>query len=434
MKLLFENGINYIKNSRIYSRVKYRMKNLIYRKRFLYQFMHPYRSLKIKSGYSPRPNYQFDDSLLIKKLKEFYLLCNDNFDARNNDSMWTEFFQRLHGEIHSAFIRGNHKKIVDILRNPGKYNLFYGFDNLNKDSIDKKWLGYRLEPEIAMDCLLSLCEAVGIVSMSNPERLFSVQTINPEEAVQLLSLTFKFNLSFPNPFKGEFGIQTKLGIISYRTIQSIYQAWRISEIVKNIPEPKILEIGGGLGRTAYYCRHFGIYDYTIVDIPISTLAQGNFLGRVLHEKDLIMVSESADLENHNSKIKLTYPKAFFNSTRKYDLIINADSMTELDKTIAKDYLRKIRHDSSLFLSINHENNSFSVNSIWKETTGLNRLHRIPNWVRRGYVEELFEKCPVEPELNEEKKSKKILQNQETGNKFDLAKEKKLQSEKIAVHL
>ena len=160
--------------------------------------------------------------------------------------------------------------------------------------------------------------------------------------------------------------------------------------VKDIPKPSILEIGGGLGRTAYYCRHFGLYDYTIVDIPMSSLAQGNFLGRVLPEKDLVLLGESNDPEDGNSRIKLIHPKAFFSSNRRYDLIVNVDSLTELGISMAKDYLRKISQVGNLFLSINHESNDFSINSIWKETLGLNRLYRNPCWVWRGYVEELYE--------------------------------------------
>ena len=378
--------------NKIYLRLKTHLKNILFKKRFLARFSHNIKSFRLKSTIAPVPSSQFDDNLLVERLKTFYLKCDATVE-KNGNAMWDVFFRKLQSDIHSAFVDGDHEKIADILRNPQKYNLFYGFENLSKDLINTKRLEDLLEPEMTMDSLLSLCEAVGVITMSNPESIRIGSATDPDESIRLLEKEFGFNLSIPNPFEGEFGIDTKRGVLSYRAVQAIYQAWRISRIVKDILKPKILEIGGGLGRTAYYCRLFGIRDYTIVDIPMSSLAQGNFLGRILPERDLVLLGESNDPEDDNSQIQLVHPKAFFSSNRKYDLVVNVDGLTELDIGLAKDYLRKISQVGSLFLSINHENNPFSVNSIWKETPGLklNRLYRNPYWVRRGYVEELFER-------------------------------------------
>lgn len=377
-----------MKDYKNYSRFKNHVRNLLFKTRFRSRLNHNFKSFSFESGLVPPLHALTDDKMLIERLKKFYIICDTNF-AGNKDSVWSAIFMKLHGEIHSAFINGDNEKIAHILRNPGKYNLFYGFENLCRDLITAKRLEDLLEPELTMDSLLSFCEAVGVIAMSNPESLKIRKAINPEAAIQLLEKEFGFNLPFPNPFEGEYGIYTENGIISYRAIQAIYQAWEISRIVKDIPNPSVLEIGGGLGRTAYYCRHFGICDYTIVDIPMSSISQGNFLGRVLPENDLILLGESN--EAPKAKIKLIHTKAFFSSDRKYDLIVNVDSLTELDIDIAKNYFRKIGEVSDLFLSINHENNSFSVNSIWKENSGLNKLYRNPYWLRRGYVEELFKK-------------------------------------------
>ncbi len=294
----------------------------------------------------------------------------------------------MQGDIHAAFINGNNFIIADILRNPKKYNLFYGFENLNRDLISNKRLEDILEPEMAMDTLISICEAVGIINIPNPESLKIGRSANPEMLIDLLEKEFGFALNFPNPFEGEFGIKTKRGILSYRAMQAVYQAWRISSIVKEISNPVILEIGGGLGRTAYYCRQFGITDYTIVDIPMSSLSQGNFLGRILSEKDVILGRESLG-KDENDKIKLIYPECFFSSNKKYDLIVNFDSLTELDINIAKGYLQKIGEVGNLFLSVNHEINPFSINTIWKENPNLKKISRNLSWVRQGYIDELF---------------------------------------------
>ena len=376
------------KNFKNYSRIKNQIRNLLFKKRFLARFNHNPKSFTLKSGQvAPKPFLTHDD-LIIERLKKFYILHDANFEG-NKESLWSDIFMQLQNEIHLAFIDGDNEKIVDILRNPGNYNLFYGFENLCRNLIKNKRLEDLLEPEMAMDSLLSLCEAVGVSTMSNPESLKIGKAISAESAIQLLENEFGFKLCFPNPFEGEYGIETARGIASYRAIQAVYQAWKISRIIKDIPNPRILEIGGGLGRTAYYCKYFGIHDYTIVDIPISSIAQGNFLGRVLPENNLILLGESSDAED--VKIKLIDPQTFFSSDKKYDLIVNVDSLPELDINIAKHYLRKIEEVGDFFLSINHEFNSFTVNSIWKETPRLNKLYRNPYWLRRGHVEELFKK-------------------------------------------
>jgi hypothetical protein len=368
--------------------LKNHLRNLFFKERFGKRYDHNPKSFSLRRGVVDLSLIKYNDELLIERLKNFYILCDANFEG-NKNSVWSAIFKNLHGDIHSAFIDKDNEKIIDILRNPQKYNLFYGFENMCRDLLKNKRLEDIFEPELTMDGLLSLCEAVGVITLSNPESLKIVKAIAPESAIQLLEKEFGFNLCFPNPFEGEYGIKTGKGIISYRAVQALYQAWRISIIVKNISNPAILEIGGGLGRTAYYCHQFGISDYTIVDIPISSLAQANFLGRVLPEDNLRLFGELKDTTN--SKIKLIPPKEFFNNNRKYDLIINADSLTELNIEIAKQYLQKIEEVGDNFLSINHEFNSFTVNGITKGLTGLKKLYRNKYWMRRGFVEELFEK-------------------------------------------
>lgn len=375
-------------------KIKNYVRTFLFRKRFLARFNHDIKSLTIKRGMVTHRSNESNDSVLIARLKSFYLTCDANFEG-NKNSVWADIFRRLHGDIHSAFLNSDHEKIIDILRNPRKHNLFYGFENLNRDLIKNKRLEDILEPEMTMDSLLSICEAAGLIAMSNPESIKIRKAVAPEVAVQSLENEFGFKLRFPNPFEGEFGIETSRGILSYRAAQAIYQAWKISTIIKGITGPRILEIGGGLGRTAFFCRLFGIQDYTIVDIPISSLAQGNFLGRVLSERDIVLSGESGGSENEDSKIKLIYPKAFFSSRKRYDLIVNFDSLTELDINIAKTYLQKISEVSNLFYSINHEFNSFSINSIWKDIPGVKRVYRQPSWVRRGYIEELFDQSGAE---------------------------------------
>jgi hypothetical protein len=189
----------------------------------------------------------------------------------------------------------------------------------------------------------------------------------------------------PNPFPRECGCASSRGVISYRVPQALYQAWRIRQLVAGIPRPRVLEIGGGLGRTAFYARQFGITDYTIIDIPISSLAQGNFLGRVLGEEDISLYGEA---EASTRQIKLLPPAAFLDRADRYDVVLNVDSLTEIGIVAARQYCSAIRNKADVFLSINHEANSFTVAGLIKEGGGAVEYSRTPYWLRRGYIEEV----------------------------------------------
>ncbi len=383
--------LNSVWNSKMFYLIKNQIRNLFYKKTFFKRLNHHHKSFQFTPGVAANDQSQFDDTKLIERLKALYLICNTNFGG-NKNSMWTAIFEKRHGDIHAAFLNGDHNKIVDIVRNPKKYNFFYGFENLSRDLIIAKRLEDKYEGEMVMDSLISLCEAVGVIKIASAELVRIVKSINIETALQLLDKEFGFNIRFPNLFEGEFGVVTSKGIVSCRAVQALYQAWRVTMLVKTITNPSILEIGGGLGRTAYYCKQFGIQDYTIVDIPISSIAQANFLGRLFPENELFFLGEKCNNKDISKRIKLIDPSTFFTSDKNYNLIINIDSLTELDINISKSYLQKISEVGNLFLSINHENNSFSINTIFKEVSGIKRLFRYPYWVRRGYAEELFEKC------------------------------------------
>ena len=112
--------------------------------------------------------------------------------------------------------------------------------------------------------------------------------------------------SIPNPFESENGLDSSRGVISYRVPQALYQAWRIKKLLKGIQNPKVLEIGAGLGRTAFYANELGIKDYTIVDLPITTVAQAYFLGRTLGEKNICLGGEYFDGEQ--DRLRLLFQK------------------------------------------------------------------------------------------------------------------------------
>jgi len=249
-------------------------------------------------------------------------------------------------------------------------------------------------PTQTLDNLLRLAEAIGACRLVNPEAYSFPKKplrIKADEVIDLLEATFGFKIDVPNPYLKEYGVLSKRGVISYRVPQVIYQAWRISQLVAHIPNPRVLEIGGGLGRTAFYTRQFGIKDYTIIDIPITSLSQGYFLGRVLGNDSVLLFNENA--QDAAALIKILPPSCFLNGSDHYHLVVNVNSLTEMDQTVARTYWSQIEARTDIFLSNNHEHNAFTVRELISGSKRIISYDRVPYWMRRGHVEETVRFTP-----------------------------------------
>ncbi len=333
------------------------------------------------------PGEHCEDINLVSRIISAYKVAQKH---HLGNTLWQMFYDQKLKSIHDIFQSENLKSATDILSNPHKTDLFYGFDNLAYSILPSQVTDEGLTATAAMclDCLWRFGESIGAIRLDNPEGYGAPhkQWI-ADEVFQTIESYLKISIHFPNPYTDEVGICTSHGIASYRAIQALYQAWRIKELVKDIPHPRVLEIGAGLGRTAYYCKLFGITDYTIIDIPMTALSSSYFLGRTLGEDQIVLLGES--LEDSENKVKILTPDQLLNDVSQYDLIVNIDSLTEIDPNTIKTYLEKIQQISSMFLSINHEINQHTVFELLSSSPHLKKVHRYPYWMRLGYVEELY---------------------------------------------
>jgi hypothetical protein len=295
-----------------------------------------------------------------------------------SDSFWDNAFFGLKRDVHDALMAKDRVVVADILRDPGRTDLFYGFENLARSLAHGANYGGR---DVHLDLML-LSEAIGATRCRNPEYGEPTALPDVESLVEILDDTLGSSLQFPNPFAGEVGLATSRGVASYRAVQAIFQAWRIVELVGAQPGARVLEIGAGLGRTAYYATQFGVTDYTIVDIPLSNVAQAAFLGRALGTDAIRLFGEEG------SGVRILPPPVFLEGDDSYDLVVNVDSLTELAPDVARSYGEAIKARAALFLSINHEHQAFTVRDLFNQI-GLTAASRAPYWMRRGYVEEVF---------------------------------------------
>jgi len=328
--------------------------------------------------------YDIDDAKLIKRIISSYQLAKKELLG---NSMWQEFFEQQL-EIHKAFLSGDFNKCTKILRHPEKNELFYGFELISKEGLSYSKTCNIIHFGIRnLDFLVRFGESISAIRLYNPESCsVASKKWKADEVLSYIEKKLGQEIVFPNPFKDEIGIWTSKGIASERAVWAIYQAYLISEHVKGIENPKVLEIGAGLGRNAFYARMFGIKDYTIIDIPISNMAQAYFLGKILGDDQISLLGEN----KLSNQIKILTPDQFLNDKDQYyDLIINVDSLTELDETNIQAYIEKIALSTPKFISINHESNEHTVGEFSENISNLTSKERHIHWMRKGYVEEIY---------------------------------------------
>jgi hypothetical protein len=324
-----------------------------------------------------------DDADLVHRIISAFRKANET-PLGSSDSIWIDPGQiaGIRKAEYQTMMKGSHADITKMLRNPLQTHLFYGFDDLVASrSHDPSWQEWMRQWDY--DCLVRLAEAVGTVRLENPEagpRDTKIRDV--EDLLNGLDGAFGFKIQFPNVYPEEVGVVTARGVASFRAIQALFQAWRIFEIVGKRPSANVLEIGAGLGRTAYFARQFGIENYTIIDIPLTGVAQAYFLGRVVGADALRLFGEAS-----GGPLAILPPARFFETEDRYDLIVNVDSMTEMAASTAQAYWRAISMRTPVFLSINHEFQRFTVRDVISSTPGL-EVRRTPYWLRRGYVEEV----------------------------------------------
>jgi hypothetical protein len=249
------------------------------------------------------------------------------------------------------------------------------------------------------DSLASVAEAIGLLRVENPEQGHYGENLfrQPDEILDRITNELKINPVAPNVAGRKFGVSTRRGIVSLTDLRALYAAYRIREIVSPAGRgASVCEIGGGIGCVAFYAQLLGVKNYTIIDIPAISFMQGYWLSRALPDVPVTFYGERSF---GRSGIRLLPPSSFGKS--KFDLVYNQDSFPEMHRSHSVRYLLKARSITPLLLSINQEgenpqtptSNQPVVADLIAEVGRYRRLYRFHNWVRAGYVEELYETQP-----------------------------------------
>ncbi len=245
---------------------------------------------------------------------------------------------------------------------------------------------------LIQDRIISLAEYLGAVSVQCPEQgghpfYMDISDIL-EYAGQRLSMLGIGNLGFPVYQGGLIGIKTAAGIIDERQVSSLYIAIKIFEKFKHNKSARICDLGAGNGLVLFWLYQMGFRNLYAVDLPHISLVQAYNLAMHFGNK-----SVRFGYDDFSAPINILSMNEFFD--QDYDLVVNSDSLPEIDIEWATKYLAHIDQHSGQFYSINqetmHKDQTNVRLRIEQDCPNLVQTSRHRFWMRPGYIEEWYQK-------------------------------------------
>jgi hypothetical protein len=331
----------------------------------------------LDSGQSMQSGY-LDDSFLARVRTSYKLALGTVGDSLGKT--W-KTINKQQASVHAALTASDNADLRKIFAEPISSDLFYGVDNLSRSILANCDDPVVIETlrEAARRDLFSLAQALEI-----HDHITDLASFEPGETVmQRVDRLLQQRVEFPNVFRGELGSPTTRGIASHRAIHALDQVARLISLLGRSDEKSVIEIGPGMGRTAYYAYRAGVTDYTTIDLPMGIVAQACFLGATLGPEKIWMTGDDERLAQ--GRIRLL--GAGSHPRRKFGIVLNCDSMTEMPISAALGYVDWIAKHCRFFLSINHALNKFTVECI--SAASLECVSRRPYPMRPGYMEEIF---------------------------------------------
>ena len=304
-------------------------------------------------------------------------------------STWRMFADNFRQAIHETLIEGTDAEVAVILGDPASHNLNYGMDPIAKNTVEGLQASAPRRDGLLRRILRSmrdLAETIGARRAWNPEpNQGPAPDADPDDLVAEIDRALGAPIPYPNPFPSEYGIKTQRGIIGRRVPLAIHHAWLLRNLADLVGNARIVEIGGGLGRTAVYARTFGLTDYTIIDIPLSTISQAAFLGAALGPDAVWFDGEAP----RPGAVRLVPPDWIGRTTESFGITLNANSITEMTEVQACEYVAFAARNSLVMISINHEANPFRAFDLPAMIGVRCHYQRALSVLCPGYVEECF---------------------------------------------
>ena len=323
--------------------------------------------------------------------------------VKKNSDLWGNLVMHHHQDLCELLRSRQHRAAAEYISDLHRNNLGEGMRWPCRWEVLLQDLGSApLLKAALIDKAASLCESLGLIRVGNPEEIgFDLaRDWNAAELFARIDRHLGYEAHSPGCYSLAFGALRPSGkTIDDRALNAIYTAERILSALATLgiapQEASVLEIGGGLGNLAYQMLKRGIGRYTIVDIPAVRAIQTYM---ALYEFPDLAINFRAIEARSAARLHLLTPDALpLIPDHSVQIVVNEDSLPEIEQKIAVGYMQQIgRIASGIFLSINHESTSVvaghrhnPVADVAQEATGMRRAARSRHWLRPGYVEEIF---------------------------------------------
>ena len=247
------------------------------------------------------------------------------------------------GGLWNEWIHINYKKLIPALENEDVSELSKLYENLFREQFSIGTGGYD-----------------NYLRYHTPLGGLYIKYVWCSYRDKLLKLDFDLqNISFPligNPV----GVMLNGSIIPIETLRHAYHALEMRDLLRDVPDSVIVEIGAGLGDQAYQTMRLAgqFSKYVIFDIPEVATISTYFLLSAFPEKRIRLYGEgpvsTASSEDYDMAV---FPHFAISQlpALSVDLFYNSCSFSEMDSASSMEYLSIIeRACRKYFLHDNHD--------------------------------------------------------------------------------
>lgn len=344
-----------------------------------------------------------DDVLIAERLLRAYRLAiadESNHTSRLKPDVWTGI-RKSQSEFQAALAQNDPRILARHLANMCRHDATTGTvqGNMEFEKIRTDPGYWQFITLMTKDKLVLLAEAVGAIACENPEGGPWGESLHMDIDLLVRGIEEIVGLDIsPPPIDGGLlKIQSTKALFNERDLNALFTAWSLRQILAETESASICEIGAGSGRVAYWCNRFGLRSYAIFDLPQINVVQSYYLLKSLPDAQFFLYGE----EEKANDAGITILPYFSNAEIKadtFDLVLNQDSLPEMNRETAVNYLVWIQRVSrQFFYSINHESRppavgeevQLNVSELVSTIQGYRRVSRVPYWLRKGYVSELY---------------------------------------------
>jgi hypothetical protein len=334
------------------------------------------------------------DRELMARLLTAYRAAEEHASRATLPVAEPDMWDIIVGQEMLAFKRaidcGDLESMFHYLSNIGMDYVWYGGLSLGIDGYTPRDWEPSQAAELYWEKMIALAEACGALCLENPESgaYHSNIRLHPDDVRARIETQLGISLSPPDQVLPTFGFAAGSNVFHYRHINAIYAAQLVAQLA---PEGgRVAEIGGGLGLLALFSGRMKTLSYTIYDLPVSCLISGFFLAHAIGHEYVCLFGE----EEHNAQA--VHLKPYWSladaPAKSFDVVVNQDGLNEIHPTVVEFLVQNLERTSrSYFLSLNHETFGMQhrVANYMSVFSTMQRLWRSKNWVREGYVDELY---------------------------------------------